>query len=114
MKNKFTIPLQHLTLEDLPLVGGKNASLGEMFQNLTNLGISIPSGFAITVDAYWSFLKFNHLEASIYRMIKDEIDMENLISLRKGGMQIRQLIRNGRFPKELEHEIIQCYKDLSM
>ncbi|MGC1241021.1 MAG: phosphoenolpyruvate synthase [Chryseosolibacter sp.] len=113
MKNKFTIPLQHVTLEDLGLVGGKNASLGEMLKNLSALGINIPAGFAITVDAYWAFLKYNNLEASIHETIRDEIDMENLISLRKGGMKIRHLIRNGKFPGELEREIIQCYKDLS-
>jgi pyruvate, water dikinase len=111
-KRTHTLELHEVTLEDLNLVGGKNASLGEMLRNLSSLGISIPFGFAITVDAYWEFLKHNKLEESIRESIK-AIDMDNLISLRKGGMQVRQLIRNGKFPKDLENEIINRYKKLS-
>lgn len=112
IKRTYTLELHEVTLNDLNLVGGKNASLGEMLRNLSSLGISIPFGFAITVDAYWEFLKHNKLEDSI-RGIINAIDMDNLISLRKGGMQVRQLIRNGKFPKELESEIISRYKKLS-
>src|ERR1044071_69384 len=97
MSSRYTVELHEVTLKDLPLVGGKNASLGEMMRNLGSLGISIPLGFAITVDAYWEFLKYNHLEGSIRKAVA-EMDMNNLISLRKGGMQIRQMIRNGKFP----------------
>jgi pyruvate, water dikinase len=112
MQRQYTLDLRNITLEDLNLVGGKNASLGEMLQHLSTLGITIPSGFAITVNAYWEFLKFNNLEASIYRII-GEIDMNNLISLRKGGTQIRQLIRNGKFPKTIQDEILSRYQELS-
>jgi pyruvate, water dikinase len=111
-KRTYTLELHDVTLEDLNLVGGKNASLGEMLRNLSALGISIPFGFAITVDAYWEFLKYNKLKENI-RTIIQAIDMDNLISLRKGGMQVRQLIRNGKFPKDLESEIIARYKKLS-
>lgn len=112
MKTKFTLALEDVTLENLDLVGGKNASLGEMIRNLSGLGIRIPHGFAVTINAYWDFLKHNHLEAAI-RKITQEIDMDNLISLRKGGTSIRQLIRNGKFPKPLETEIIERYHALS-
>src|SRR5688500_3125996 len=112
MENKFTMDLREITLEDLNIVGGKNASLGEMLQHLAQLGITIPGGFAITVDAYWAFLQHNQLEASIYRII-GEIDMNNLISLRKGGTLIRQLIRNGKFPRDLQEEIVRRYRELS-
>ena len=112
MEHKFTLDLRDITLEDLNLVGGKNASLGEMIHHLSELGIAIPAGFAITVDGYWAFLQFNNLESSIYRII-GEIDMNNLISLRKGGTRIRQLIRNGKFPKDLRDEIIWRYRVLS-
>lgn len=113
MKNKFTMDLREITLEDLNIVGGKNASLGEMLQHLAQLGITIPGGFAITVDAYWAFLQHNNLETSIYRII-GEINMSNLISLRKGGTLIRQLIRNGKFPQELQEEIVRRYRELSL
>lgn len=112
MELRYTLDLRDITLEDLNLVGGKNASLGEMIRNLSTLGITIPAGFAVTVDAYWAFLQHNNLESSIYRII-GEIDMDNLISLRKGGTQIRQLIRNGKFPKRLRDEIIWRYRVLS-
>jgi pyruvate,water dikinase len=113
MRNRYTLELHQVTLEDLNLVGGKNASLGEMIRNLASLGISIPLGFAITVDAYWEFLDHNKLKEKIHRAIEG-IDMDNLISLRKGGMQIRQMIRNGKFPSQLEQEIIDRYKQLSL
>ena len=112
MERSYTLDLRNITLEDLNTVGGKNASLGEMLQNLSTLGITIPSGFAVTVDAYWEFLKFNHLEPSIYKIIR-EIDMNNLISLRKGGTNIRQLIRNGKFPEKIQQEILSSYSALS-
>src|SRR5687768_8877771 len=112
MNSRYTLELHEVKLENLNLVGGKNASLGEMMHNLASLGISIPKGFAITVDAYWEFLKYNNLEASIRKSI-EAIDMDNLISLRKGGMQVRQLIRNGKFPEELQREIIERYQQLS-
>lgn len=112
LKSKFTLELHDVTLENLNLVGGKNASLGEMIRNLSSLGIAIPHGFAITADAYWEFLKFNDLEKSMRKII-GEIDIKNLIALRKGGSQVRQLIRNGKFPQELEEEIIERYKSLS-
>jgi pyruvate,water dikinase len=112
MHDQYTLDLQEVTLENINLVGGKNASLGEMFQNLTSLGINIPKGFAITVSAYWKFLSHNNLQSAIRNAIQD-IDMENLISLRKGAMQVRQLIRNGKFPEDLENEIIEQYIQLS-
>ena len=112
MRTKYTLELHNVTLDNINLVGGKNASLGEMFHNLSALGISIPFGFAITVDAYWEFLKHNHMEGAIRKIIQ-AIDMDNLISLRKGGMQVRQLIRNGKFPDTLEAEIISHYTLLS-
>lgn len=112
MTSRYTLELHEVTLDSLNLVGGKNASLGEMIRNVSALGVSIPRGFAVTVDAYWDFLKHNNLEAGIRKAI-GEIDMENLISLRKGGMQVRQMIRDGKFPEELEKEISLRYKELS-
>lgn len=112
MPTKFTIGLEAVTLESLPLVGGKNASLGEMIQNLAPLGIQVPGGFAITVDAYQEFLKFNNLDDQI-RKIVSGIDVDNLIALRKGGTQVRQLIRNGKFPRNMEEEIKDRYVALS-
>ena len=108
----YTLPLKSVGINDISLVGGKNASLGEMLQNLTALGVNIPDGFVITVDGYYEFVKFNNLEESIKKIV-DAIDYENIESLRRGGMQVRQLILNGRFPKEVSEEIIDSYKRIS-
>ena len=59
--NRFIIPFSKLTMANLPQVGGKNASLGEMINNLSPLGIEIPDGYAITVDAYNEFLTSNDI-----------------------------------------------------
>jgi len=93
-------------------VGGKNASLGEMIQHLSSLGINIPNGFVITVEAYREFLRFNNLDASIRQMIGG-IDFNNIESLRRGGLQIRQLLRNSKFPPEISSQIIKQYYKLS-
>jgi pyruvate,water dikinase len=109
---RYTVDLKDVDLGMLNSVGGKNASLGEMIRNLSSLGVSIPLGFAITVDGYWEFLRHNHLEKAMVD-ICGEIDMNNLISLRKGGTKIRQLIRDGKFPKDLQDEVLERYLSLS-
>ena len=108
----YIVPLREVGINDIEWVGGKNASLGEMIQHLTPLGISIPDGFVVTVHAYKQFLLSNDLEPSI-KIFMDEIDFENLESLRKGGKKIRQLIRNTKFPKEISEQIIAAYYRLS-
>ena len=70
MKNKYIVDLANVKLSDLELVGGKNASLGEMIQNLSKLGVDIPGGFALTVDSYWEFINHNKLEKKIRLYIK--------------------------------------------
>lgn len=106
------VQLHEVGMKDLDLVGGKNASLGEMLQNLTKLGVNIPGGFVITVHAYQEFIHHNHLDEKIRALVK-QIDYSSVESLRRAGLQIRNLIRNGRFPSALSQEIINCYFDLS-
>lgn len=108
----FTLPLNQVGINDVETVGGKNASLGEMIQHLSSLGINIPNGFVITVAAYREFLRFNNLDASIRQMI-GAIDFNNIESLRRGGLQIRQLLRNSKFPPEISSQIIKQYYKLS-
>jgi len=110
--NLYILPLNKVGINDIDRVGGKNASLGEMLQNLGSLGINIPDGFVITVAAYKHFLEHNNLESTIKLMI-DAIDYNNLESLRRGGSQVRQLLKNSRFPKELGEMIINAYYKLS-
>ncbi|HRH59297.1 MAG TPA: phosphoenolpyruvate synthase [Chitinophagaceae bacterium] len=108
----YTLPLNQVGINDIDRVGGKNASLGEMLQNLTALGIQIPNGFVITVAAYRKFVEHNNLEATIKQII-NTINYDNIESLRRGGLQVRQLLKNSRFPKELSEEIIEAYYKLS-
>ncbi|WP_294821608.1 phosphoenolpyruvate synthase [uncultured Flavobacterium sp.] len=108
----YTLPLRNVGINDIPLVGGKNASLGEMLQNLTSLGVTIPDGFVVTVNAYYAFLKHNALDEKIKATV-DAIDYDNIESLRRGGMQIRQSFLNGKFPEEMREEITNCYLELS-
>lgn len=106
------VPFDAVGLADIDLVGGKNASLGEMIQHLSKIGIAIPGGFVITVKAYRDFMEYNHLEQKIHELVKS-IDCRSLESLRRGGLQIRSAIRNGRFPATLSQEIIEAYRALS-
>jgi pyruvate,water dikinase len=112
METRIVIPLQALGLEDIPIVGGKCASLGEMIANLSKAGINIPSGFAITTTAYYQFLRQSGLEEYIHEQIEG-IDFDSLVTLRRAGQRIRQAISNTKFPHELSTEIISAYMDLS-
>lgn len=112
METRIVIPLQALGLEDIPIVGGKCASLGEMIANLSRAGINIPSGFAITTTAYYQFLRQSGLEEYIREQIEG-IDFNSLVTLRRAGQRIRQAISNTKFPHELSAEIISAYMELS-
>lgn len=106
------VPLNQVGMKDIDLVGGKNASLGEMLQHLTKLGVNIPGGFVITVNAYQEFIHHNNLDEKIRELVKG-IDFNSVESLRRAGLQIRNTIRNGRFPASLSREIIDAYYALS-
>ncbi|MBT7896646.1 MAG: phosphoenolpyruvate synthase, partial [Flavobacteriales bacterium] len=112
MPNNYILNLSEVKLSDLELVGGKNASLGEMIQNLSQLGVHIPSGFALKVDAYQQFISFNKLDKTIRSLVKG-IKIDDLVSLRKTGLEIRELIRNGKWPEDLKIEIQKRYIQLS-
>ena len=112
MTNKYIVDLSEVRLSNLELVGGKNASLGEMIQNLGKLGVNIPEGFALTVEAYWEFINHNKLDKQIRRHIR-KMKKDDLVSLKKTGLEIRQLIRNGKWPREVKEEIRDNYTLLS-
>jgi pyruvate, water dikinase len=112
MENKFILGLQEAGIRDVERVGGKNASLGEMIKHLCKLGIRIPAGFIITVDAYQSFISYNQLADKISSLIA-EIDYDNMESLRRAGLQVRNMIRNTKFPPDLSNMIIDAYYRLS-
>lgn len=112
MNQDYILPLNAVSINDIDRVGGKNASLGEMLQNLHTLGIQIPDGFVITVAAYRYFVEYNALDKVIEHIV-NAIDFDNIESLRRGGQQVRLLIRNGRLPKDMSEVIIDAYSQLS-
>lgn len=109
---KFIQYLNELGIEDIPKVGGKSASLGEMIKNLTAQNIKVPNGFAVTVDAFDEFIEENKLKEKISDALEGK-DVTDIIELRKTGSQIRKLISNGKFPVSLEKAILNSYYDLS-
>src|SRR3990167_2849222 len=110
--NNYIKWFNEVGMKDVAIVGGKNASLGEMITELTDLGIKVPFGFATTSQAYLDFLKHNDLENRIYKLL-DKLDVTDVSALNKSGTQIRELIRNASFQKKLEEEIIQSWQQLS-
>lgn len=110
--NKLILKLNEAGINDVEIVGGKNASLGEMIQNLSSLGIAIPDGFIVTVKAYHEFIAYNELDQIIPQLIS-KMDGDNIISLSHTGNEIRTLIEKGLFPENLSKEITQAYQNLS-
>lgn len=110
--SKYTVDLSEVSMKDINLVGGKNASLGEMIQNIESMGIKVPNGFAVTTRAYREFINFNGLQDQIIDLVTN-LDDGNLPELRRVGSEVRQLIRNGIFPAEIKSEIREKYLELS-
>ena len=99
-------------LEDVPLVGGKNASLGEMIRELSPLGVRVPEGFATTSEAYWHFLEHNGLKEAIARELGG-LDPEDPKALQGVSRRLRNLILKGEYPQDLREEILEAYRRLS-
>jgi pyruvate,water dikinase len=108
---RFVKWFEEIGAKDIALVGGKNASLGEMIRNLSKKGVNIPSGFAITAEAY----KYVVEKAGISQKIQDTLtglDTHDMKNLAERGEKIRNLIANSSCPRELEEEIRICYRKM--
>ncbi|MEK9183412.1 MAG: PEP/pyruvate-binding domain-containing protein, partial [Patescibacteria group bacterium] len=101
-----------ISIKDIPSVGGKNASLGEMFSNLTQKGIKVPDGFAVTADAFRHFLKQNKLDILIKQLLHDKHSVENVKKLAAVGQKIRAAILFAKMPAEISAEIVGAYQKL--
>lgn len=99
---------EEVGIADIPFVGGKNASLGEMIQQLTPQGVNVPGGFATTAYAYRYFVEQAGLQGKLRQLFSD-LDVEDMSNLRQRGKQARALILNTSFPPELELAITQAY-----
>jgi pyruvate,water dikinase len=102
---------ENLGMEDIPRVGGKTASLGEMVRELAPKGVRIPDGFAVTADAYRDFLKLSGVADRLPRLLQG-LDATNVQELQQTGRQIRQLILSAELPAELERQIRDAYARL--
>lgn len=110
--SKFVKFFNEIGIKDVPMVGGKNASLGEMYQNLTEDGIKVPNGFATTSDAYNYFVKETGLDKKIREILKG-LNTKNMASLSKKGAAVRATIIKAEFPEDLKKEIVASYYKLS-
>ena len=105
---KFIKWFADIGIEDVPLVGGKNASLGEMFRELMSKGVKVPHGFAVTAEGYRYFLREAGLDVKI-RAILTGLDTRDMENLRQRGAQIRHAILAAQLPRDLESEILTAY-----
>ena len=108
---KLVLWFDEIGIEDVPLVGGKNASLGEMYRKLSKKGVRVPNGFAITAVAYKRLVEESGIQSKIHVILKD-LDTKNMKNLAERGEKVRELILRAPFPKTLEREIKQAYHKL--
>jgi len=109
--NAFILWFDQLGIEDVPLVGGKNASLGEMFSNLSSRGVSVPNGFAITATAYHYIVEKAGIRDQI-RQILVGLDTRNVVDLHDKAHRIRELIKGAELPSDLKQQIGEAYRNL--
>lgn len=96
---------------DVALVGGKNASLGEMTGALTEAGVRIPEGFALTAEAYWSYLEENGIKDEIAHILQG-LDKKDVDALSRGARRIRSLVMGGQLPDDIAADLSDAYAEL--
>ncbi|MBD2593072.1 phosphoenolpyruvate synthase [Nostoc spongiaeforme FACHB-130] len=107
----LVLPLKNVGIADIPLVGGKNASLGEMIQQLRRKGVKVPTGFATTAFAYRYFISAAGIERQLREIFAD-LNVEDVQNLRQCGKKARMLMLQTPFPPELQAAIAQSYQNL--
>lgn len=108
---QYIYPFNTLSAKDTAKVGGKNASLGEMISNLSHLGIQVPDGFAVSVDAYDEFLEFNNLTPRIQDVL-NTLDRKSLSNLPGVGARCRDLVLSGNLPEPIIKAVKENYSRL--
>ncbi len=108
---KYVRFFEEIGIEDVPIVGGKNASLGEMYQNLSQEGVRIPNGFAITAEGYRHMLREAGAVAQLHEAI-DKLDPSDVADLARCGKRAREIVYGAGLPKDLAEEIITAYRRL--
>ena len=108
---QFVKRFNELGIDDVPSVGGKNASLGEMYRELSDQGVKVPNGFATTAEGYRHYIQSNDLQDTIAREL-DTLDTSDLDGLGEKGEKIRRWIEEATMPPDLEAEIVAAYREL--
>ena len=107
----YVLPFETLRMTDVEIVGGKNASLGEMISQLANAGVRVPGGFATTAEAFREFLRADSLDQRIEERLST-LDPDDVRALAEAGAQIRQWIIDTPFPESLEQQIRESFAKL--
>ncbi len=110
-RSEYILWFDQLGIDDVPVVGGKNASLGEMYRNLTGKGVNIPNGFAVTATAYHYFIEKAGIKDRIREILSD-LDTGNMQNLSERGEKVRRTILNAQIPEDLKERIIEAYRNL--
>ncbi|MDH3713723.1 MAG: phosphoenolpyruvate synthase [Gammaproteobacteria bacterium] len=105
-------PFAEIGMDDIDTVGGKNASLGEMYGSLSSLGVKVPNGFAITADGFRYYLRHNGLYEEIPELL-EQLEVDDVSSLFDIGGKIRASIIHGDMPQDLRGEIYTAYHELA-
>ncbi|XHH09049.1 MAG: phosphoenolpyruvate synthase [Candidatus Bathyarchaeia archaeon] len=108
--SEYIVWFENLSIKDVPEVGGKNASLGEMIGQLRKDGILIPDGFATTSKLYWDFVEKNNLKNRIESLLRELADEQK--PLKQVGATIRSLFVDASFPEDMAQEITNAYSKL--
>jgi pyruvate,water dikinase len=109
---QYVIKLAELGMDDVETVGGKNASLGEMISNLSNLGVTVPGGFATTAAAYRKFLSADGLDKRIHSVL-DDLNVDDIDALTSAGAAIRGWIMDTPLPEELMRDVEAAWHEMS-
>ncbi|MBU4208458.1 MAG: phosphoenolpyruvate synthase [Proteobacteria bacterium] len=107
----FILWFDDILIEDVALIGGKNASLGEMYQKLSSKGVAVPHGFAITSYAYRHLIKTAGIENEVIDAMAG-LDTHDMKNLQERGKKVRNIIRNAEFPDDLRQAIVEAYRKM--
>ena len=111
MEQHFIRDFAEIGATDVPLVGGKNASLGEMYQELAAVGVRVPAGFALTADAYWHTLDASGVVEALHEVL-DDLDPDDMHDLSNRAARARELVYAAELPADLVDELLAAYRAL--
>ena len=111
MNYQYIHYFKNISIDDIPLVGGKNASLGEMYRQLTSQGVKIPNGFAVSAQAYRYILDHNNVWDALHEAL-DGLDPDDMDDLAQRGKRARDIIYGAELPDDLQTEILAAYDEL--